>query len=93
MKPKDQTIADPLIFFSQVRSWRMARFIFGSGDGNLYALDSATGDLRWNSKPAMLCTPRPPRRRRFVFGSWTVILRCGRCDRKREMAFHEAKTR
>jgi outer membrane protein assembly factor BamB len=32
---------------------------FGSGDGNVYALDAKTGALQWSSRPATWCTPRP----------------------------------
>jgi eukaryotic-like serine/threonine-protein kinase len=45
--PKNQTIADPFdIFLSSPVVTRGAVY-FGSGDGNVYALDAATGDLRW----------------------------------------------
>jgi outer membrane protein assembly factor BamB len=44
---------------------------FGSGDGNLYALDSATGDLRWKFKTNDVVHASPALADGVVFfGSW-----------------------
>ena len=50
MQPKDQTIADPFDIFLSSPVVANGVVYFGSGDGNLYALDSATGDLHWKFK-------------------------------------------
>ena len=33
---------------------------FDSGDGNLYALDAVTGDLRWHAAPGDVVRLPPP---------------------------------
>jgi FOG: WD40-like repeat len=44
---------------------------FGSGDGNLYALDAATGDLRWKFKTGDVVHASPAFVNGVVFvGSW-----------------------
>ncbi len=50
LQPKNQTIADPFDVFLSSPVVANGAVYFGSGDGNLYALDSATGDLRWKFK-------------------------------------------
>ncbi len=45
--PKNQTIADPFDIFLSSPVLALGGVYFGSGDGNVYALDAATGDLRW----------------------------------------------
>jgi len=50
LQPKNQTIADPFDVFLSSPVVVNGSVYFGSGDGNLYALDSATGDLRWKFK-------------------------------------------
>jgi outer membrane protein assembly factor BamB len=50
LQPKDQTIADPFDIFLSSPVVANGAVYFGSGDGNLYALDSTTGDLRWKFK-------------------------------------------
>jgi outer membrane protein assembly factor BamB len=47
MQPKNQTIPDPYDVFLSSPVVAQKTVYFGSGDGNLYALDAATGDLRW----------------------------------------------
>ncbi len=94
-QPKNQTIADPFDVFLSSPLVANGAVYFGSGDGNLYALDAATGDLRWNSKPATLCTPRQRSRMASYFsGAGTAIftpltLR----QEKRNGVSTEAKTR
>jgi outer membrane protein assembly factor BamB len=50
MQPKTQTIADPFDTFLSSPVVADGTVYFGSGDGNLYALDATTGDLRWKFK-------------------------------------------
>lgn len=45
--PKNQTIPDPFDVFLSSPVVADGAVYFGSGDGNVYALDAATGDLRW----------------------------------------------
>jgi len=47
MQPKTQTIADPYDVYLSSPVVASGAVYFGSGDGNVYALDAATGDLRW----------------------------------------------
>ena len=46
-QPKNQTIPDPFDLFLSSPVVAIGAVYFGSGDGNVYALDAATGDLRW----------------------------------------------
>lgn len=47
LQPKAETMPDPWDFFlSSPAVWSGAVY-FGSGDGNIYALDAASGSLRW----------------------------------------------
>ena len=45
--PKTQTIADPYDIFLSSPVVADGAVYFGSGDGNVYALDASTGALRW----------------------------------------------
>jgi outer membrane protein assembly factor BamB len=45
--PKSQTFADPFDTFLSSPVVGDGAVFFGSGDGNVYALDAATGSLRW----------------------------------------------
>ena len=47
LRPKNQMIADPFDVFLSSPVVAQGAVYFGSGDGNLYAVDTATGDLRW----------------------------------------------
>jgi eukaryotic-like serine/threonine-protein kinase len=46
-QPKTQTIPDPFDLFLSSPVVADGAVYFGSGDGNVYALDAATGALRW----------------------------------------------
>ena len=46
-QPKNQTVADPFDVFLSSPVVALGLVYFGSGDGNVYALDASTGDLRW----------------------------------------------
>ena len=72
----------------RARSWRAARCIFGSGDGNVYALDAASGELEMEipdrRRRARLARVR--RRRRVLRQLGQLLLRGRRADRRGEMA-------
>ena len=47
--PEGETMPDPFDFYlSSPAIWNSAVYL-GSGDGNIYALDTATGALKWSS--------------------------------------------
>jgi len=50
MQPKNQTFADPFDVYLSSPVMVEGAVYFGSGDGHLYALDAATGTLRWKFK-------------------------------------------
>ena len=71
LQPKDQTIADPFDIFLSSPVVANGAVYFGSGDGNLYALDSTTGDLRWKFKTGDVVHASPALAEGVVFfGSW-----------------------
>ncbi len=47
LQPRTQTIADPFDVFLSSPVVAEGRVFFGSGDGHLYAVDAASGDLHW----------------------------------------------
>jgi outer membrane protein assembly factor BamB len=47
MQPKNQTMADPFDIFLSSPTVTNGLIYFGSGDGHVYALDAASGALRW----------------------------------------------
>jgi outer membrane protein assembly factor BamB len=47
LQPKNQTIPDPWDLYLSSPVVVNGGVYFGSGDGNLYALDAETGELRW----------------------------------------------
>jgi outer membrane protein assembly factor BamB len=70
-QPKNQTIADPFDVFLSSPVVVNSAVYFGSGDGNLYALDSATGDLRWKFKTGDVVHASPALADGVLFfGSW-----------------------
>src|SRR5215471_4127179 len=71
MQPKQQTIAEPFDTFLSSPVVANGTVYFGSGDGNLYALDSATGDLRWKFKTGDFVHASPALADGVLFfGSW-----------------------
>ncbi len=57
--------------FSRARSLRQGAVYFGSGDGNLYALDAASGELRWKFKTGDVVHSSPALVDGVLFfGSW-----------------------
>jgi len=67
MLPKNQTIADPFDVFLSSPVVAGGSVFFGSGDGNVYSLDAASGALNWKFETATWCTLR----RRSPTGSCT----------------------
>ena len=71
MQPKNQTIADPFDIFLSSPVVANGTVYFGSGDGNVYALDSATGDLLWKFKTGDVVHASPALADGVLFfGSW-----------------------
>jgi outer membrane protein assembly factor BamB len=71
MQPKNQTIADPFDIYLSSPVVTEGMVYFGSGDGYLYALDAATGDLRWQFKTGDVVHASPAYVNGVVFvGSW-----------------------
>lgn len=71
MQPKNQTIPDPYDVFLSSPVVAQGAVYFGSGDGNLYALDAATGDLRWKFQTGDVVHSSPAYVDGTVyFGSW-----------------------
>jgi outer membrane protein assembly factor BamB len=75
MQPKNQTIADAFDIFLSSPVIAQNTVYFGSGDGNLYALDAATGDLRWKFKTGDVVHASPAFANGVLFfGSWDSYL-------------------
>jgi eukaryotic-like serine/threonine-protein kinase len=47
LQPRSQTISDPFDLYLSSPVVSNGTVYFGSGDGNVYALDAATGEARW----------------------------------------------
>ena len=71
MQPKNQTIADPFDIFLSSPVVAQGAVYFGSGDGNLYALDAVSGELRWKFKTGDVVHASPALADGVLFvGSW-----------------------
>jgi outer membrane protein assembly factor BamB len=71
LQPKNQTIADPYDVFLSSPIVAQDAVYFGSGDGNLYAVDARTGELRWKFKTGDVVHSSPAYADGVVFfGSW-----------------------
>ena len=71
MQPFTQTIADPFDVFLSSPVLAGGAVFFGSGDGHLYALDTASGELRWKFKTGDVVHASPAYAAGTVyFGSW-----------------------
>ena len=71
MQPKNQTIADPFDIFLSSPVVIDGAVYFGSGDGNVYALDANSGELRWKFKTGDVVHASPAFADGVVFvGSW-----------------------
>jgi len=71
MQPADQIMPDPWDFWeSSPVVWNGAIY-FGSGDGNIYALDATTGALKWKFKTGDVVHASPAIADGMLFiGSW-----------------------
>ena len=71
MEPKNQTIADPFDVFLSSPVVAQSAVYFGSGDGNVYAVGAATGELRWKFKTGDVVHSSPAFADGVLFfGSW-----------------------
>ena len=71
LQPRNQTIADPFDVFLSSPVVAQGVVCFGSGDGQLYAVDSATGELRWKFQTSDVIHASPAYSDGvFFFGSW-----------------------
>lgn len=71
LQPKNQTIADAFDVFLSSPLVVHGLVYFGSGDGNLYALDAATGAPRWSFETRDVVHSSPAYADGVVyFGSW-----------------------
>jgi outer membrane protein assembly factor BamB len=70
-QPKTQTMADPFDVFLSSPVVAQGAVYFGSGDGNLYALDTSTGEQRWKFKTGDVIHSSPAFADGVLFfGSW-----------------------
>ena len=75
IQPRDQTVADPFDVFLSSPVVAQGSVYFGSGDGNLYALDAATGQLRWKFQTGDVVHASPAYADGVVYvGSWDSYL-------------------
>jgi outer membrane protein assembly factor BamB len=71
LQPKNQTVADPFDVFLSSPVVVQGAVYFGSGDGNLYAVDAASGDLRWKFQTGDVVHASPAFADGVLyFGSW-----------------------
>jgi eukaryotic-like serine/threonine-protein kinase len=71
LQPKNQTIADPFDVFLSSPVVAQGTVYFGSGDGNVYALDAASGELRWKFRTGDVVHASPAFANGALFvGSW-----------------------
>jgi eukaryotic-like serine/threonine-protein kinase len=71
IEPKNQTIADPFDIFLSSPVVANGTVYFGSGDTNFYAVDAATGKLRWKFKAGDVIHASPAFANGVLyFGSW-----------------------
>jgi eukaryotic-like serine/threonine-protein kinase len=71
LQPKNQTIADPFDVYLSSPVVAAGAVYFGSGDGNVYALDATSGDLKWKFQTGDVVHASPAFADGVVFfGSW-----------------------
>ena len=71
LEPKTQTIADQYDIFLSSPVVAQGAVYFGSGDGNLYALDAVSGELKWKFKTGDVVHSSPAYADgTLYFGSW-----------------------
>jgi outer membrane protein assembly factor BamB len=70
-EPAAETMPDPFDFYLSSPSVSSGTVYFGSGDGNIYALDAATGSLKWKFKAGDVVHASPAISDGTLFvGSW-----------------------
>ncbi len=75
MQPRNQTFADPFDVFLSSPVVAQGTVYFGSGDGHVYAVDSASGDLRWKFQTGDVVHASPAYAGGILyFGSWDSYL-------------------
>jgi eukaryotic-like serine/threonine-protein kinase len=71
MQPKNQTIADPFDVYLSSPVVEGGMVYFGSGDGNVYALDAVSGELKWKFPTGDVVHASPAYADGVIFvGSW-----------------------
>jgi len=71
LQPKNQTIADNFDIFLSSPVVAQKTVYFGSGDGNVYAVDVGSGDLKWKFKTGDVVHASPAYADgTLYFGSW-----------------------
>ena len=71
LQPRTQTIADPFDLYLSSPVVANGTVYFGSGDGNVYALDAATGEARWKFATGDVVHASPAFADGIVYvGSW-----------------------
>ena len=71
MQPRQQTFADPYDVYLSSPVVVQGTVYFGSGDGHLYAVDAATGALRWKFRTGNVVHASPAVADGLVYvGSW-----------------------
>jgi outer membrane protein assembly factor BamB len=71
IQPKNQTIPDPYDIYLSSPVVANGVVYFGSGDNNLYAIDAASGDLRWKFQTGDVVHASPAYADGVVYvGSW-----------------------
>ena len=93
--PKTQTIADPFDIFLSSPVVAQGAVYFGSGDGNVYAVDIITGENAGNSRPAMSFTlhQHSPMALCFLVAGTAIFTQSMPRPAKKSGAFTVAKTR
>jgi eukaryotic-like serine/threonine-protein kinase len=71
LQPRSQTIADPFDVFLSSPVVAQGAVYFGSGDGHVYAVDAASGELRWKFQTGDVVHASPAFADGVLFfGSW-----------------------
>ena len=74
LQPKNQTIPDPWDVYLSSPVVAQGTVYFGSGDGNLYALDATSGELRWKFQTGDVVHASPAfADGTLYFGSWDTF--------------------
>ena len=74
-QPAGETMPDPFDFYLSSPVVRNGMVFFGSGDTNVYALDAASGELRWKFKTGEVVHASPAIADGTLFiGSWDSFL-------------------